>query len=135
MTVASAWGKQRWRHSSKVAKSMHELSIALSIIDVAEEEMERLGATQIVSIHLRIGLLSGVGRRSLASAFELARENTPCAKSLLIFEEVPVVAYCPVCREPKPVSSMQRFHCAVCDSPVSNVVQGQELQVTALEVE
>jgi hydrogenase nickel incorporation protein HypA/HybF len=114
---------------------MHELSIALSIIDVAEEELERLGATQVISIHLRIGLLSGVGRQSLASAFELARENTPCAKSLLIFEDVPVAAYCPVCREPRPVSSIQRFHCAVCDSPVSNVVQGQELQVTALEVE
>ena len=114
---------------------MHELSIALSIIDVAEEEMTRLGASQVISIHLRIGALSGVGKQSLASAFELARENTRCANSFLVFEDAPVVAYCPACREAGPITSMQRFHCSTCDTPVSTIVQGRELQVTAMEVE
>jgi hydrogenase nickel incorporation protein HypA/HybF len=114
---------------------MHELSIALSIIEVAEEEIARLGASEVTSIHLRIGALSGVGKRSLRSAFELARENTACAKSDLVFEDVPVIAYCPRCREPKPIFSIQQFNCLVCDSPVSELVQGRELQVTAMEVE
>jgi hydrogenase nickel incorporation protein HypA/HybF len=114
---------------------MHELSIALSIIDVAEEEVTRLGATEVISIRVRIGALSGVGKQSLTSAFELARENTLCAGSRLIFEDVPVVAYCPACKEARPISSVQQFTCVVCDSPVSNVVQGRELQVMALEVE
>jgi hydrogenase nickel incorporation protein HypA/HybF len=114
---------------------MHELSIALSIIDVAEEEITRLGASQVISIHLRIGTLSGVGKQSLASAFGLASENTSCAKSRLVFEDSPVLAYCPVCQEPKPISSIQQFHCSICNTPVADVVQGRELQVTAMEVE
>lgn len=113
---------------------MHELSIALSIIEVAEEELIKLGGTEVTSIHLRIGALSGVGKRSLSFAFELAKENTACATSSLIFEDVPVIAYCPRCREPRLITSIQQFNCAVCDSSVSDVVQGRELQVTALEV-
>jgi hydrogenase nickel incorporation protein HypA/HybF len=117
-----------------VANIMHELSIALSIIEVAEEEIVKLGVTGVTSIHLRIGALSGVGKRSLSSAFGLARENTACATADLVFEDVPVIAYCPRCREPRPISSIQQFNCAVCDSPVSDVVQGRELQVIAMEV-
>lgn len=114
---------------------MHELSVALSIIDVAEEELARLGASQVISIHVRIGALSGVGKQSPASAFELAREDTRCADSFLVFEDASVFAYCPVCRKAGPISSIQRFHCQVCDTPVSEIVQGRELQVTAMEVE
>ena len=68
---------------------MHELSIAISIIDVAEEEAVRLGAAQVTAIHLRIGALSGVAKEALASAFEMARENTQLAKTSLVFEEMP----------------------------------------------
>ncbi len=68
---------------------MHELSIAISIIDVAEEEVTRLGATQVTAIHVRIGALSGVAKEALASAFEMARENTELANTSLIFEEIP----------------------------------------------
>jgi hydrogenase nickel incorporation protein HypA/HybF len=113
---------------------MHELSIALSIIEIAEEEIARLGASEVTSIHVRIGALSGVGKRSLSSAFELARENTGCARSDLVFEDVPVIAHCPSCGVPRPISSIQQFHCAVCDSQAGEVVQGRELQVTAMEI-
>ena len=114
---------------------MHELSIALSIIEVAEEEIVRLGASQVISIHLRIGALSGVGKQSLVSAFELASENTPCAKSRLVFEDSPVLAYCPACRQPRPIASIQQFTCSICETPMAGLIQGRELQVTALEVE
>src|SRR4051812_48349498 len=99
---------------------MHELSIALSIIEVAEEEIARLGAHHVNSIYVRIGELSGVGKQSLNAAFELASENTPCAKSRLVFEDIAVLADCPVCRGPQSIVSLQQFNCAICCSPVSN---------------
>ena len=40
---------------------MHELSIAASIVDLAEEEAERR-AVRVVAIHLTLGALSGVVR-------------------------------------------------------------------------
>ena len=67
---------------------MHELSIALSILDFAAEEAERRGG-RVVAVHLRLGPLSGVVKEALLSAYELAREGTPLAAAALVVEEVP----------------------------------------------
>jgi hydrogenase nickel incorporation protein HypA/HybF len=53
----------------------------------------------------------------------------------LIVEEVPVVVYCPGCRADRPLSSIQFFSCAECGAPASQIVQGKELEVVALEIE
>ena len=53
---------------------MHELSIALSLLDLVEEEAERRGV-RVAAVHVRLGPLSGVVRDALVSAFELAREG------------------------------------------------------------
>jgi len=113
---------------------MHELSIALSILDVAEEEAARRGNIQVEAIHLRIGPLSGVVNEALQSAFELARENTPFASSRLVIEDVPIVIFCARCEAERPVRSLQDMQCASCDTPASHIVQGRELQLAALEL-
>jgi hydrogenase nickel incorporation protein HypA/HybF len=56
---------------------MHELSIALSIIDAACEEAERHAGARVVAVHLKLGPLSGVVKEALVSAYELAREGSP----------------------------------------------------------
>ncbi|MCU1221680.1 MAG: hypA, partial [Candidatus Angelobacter sp.] len=43
---------------------MHELSIAMSIVEMAEEEAERRGV-RISAVHLTLGLLSGVVKDAL----------------------------------------------------------------------
>jgi len=113
---------------------MHELSIALSILDVTEEEVERRGGAQVEAIHLKLGPLAGVVKEALISAFELAREATPFARSRLVIEEVPIAVFCPQCDAERPVRSMQDFCCAKCGTPASNVVHGRELELAALEL-
>ena len=44
---------------------MHELSIAMSIVELAEEEIERRGNVQITAVHLNLGELSGVMKEAL----------------------------------------------------------------------
>ena len=39
---------------------MHELSIAISLLETAEEEARRQGGGEVLALHLRIGPLSGV---------------------------------------------------------------------------
>jgi hydrogenase nickel incorporation protein HypA/HybF len=68
---------------------MHELSIAMSILDLVEEEADRRGNPRVEAIHLRVGALSGIVKEALLSAYELAAEQTPFAESKLVFEEVP----------------------------------------------
>jgi len=113
---------------------MHELSIALSILEVAGEEVDRRGGPQVEAIHLRLGPLSGVVPEALVSAYELAREATPFAGSRLVIEEVPIMVFCPKCEAERPVRSMQDFSCVECETPGSKLIHGRELEIAALEL-
>jgi hydrogenase nickel incorporation protein HypA/HybF len=113
---------------------MHELSIALSILDLAAEEAERHGG-RVAAVHLKLGPLSGVVKDALVSAYDLARENTPLARAELVVEEVPVVAYCPACATEQRLASVQDLCCPVCGAPTPQVVSGRELEVIALEID
>lgn len=113
---------------------MHELSIAMSIVEVAEEEAERRGV-QINAVHLRLGALSGVVKEALLSCYEMACEGTPLQGSHLMVEDVAIVIFCPACQAQRPLNSIQLFCCPECGMPCSEIVQGKELEVFALEVE
>ncbi|HEY1339442.1 MAG TPA: hydrogenase maturation nickel metallochaperone HypA [Bryobacteraceae bacterium] len=113
---------------------MHELSIAVSMIELAQEEAERRGV-RVSAIHLKLGPLSGVVRQALEGAYEIACEGTPLAGSRLVIEEVPIVAFCPTCNQRREIPSMLLMQCPECSAPTSEVLEGADLQVTALEVE
>jgi hydrogenase nickel incorporation protein HypA/HybF len=113
---------------------VHELSIALSMIDLAADELERQGGGRVVALHLRLGPLSGVIPEALVSAWDLACESSPLAGCRLVIENVPIVIDCPSCRGPRPVRSIQEICCADCGSPSTHVVTGREMDVVALEM-
>jgi hydrogenase nickel incorporation protein HypA/HybF len=114
---------------------MHELSIALSIVDVAAEEAQRRGLGRSAAVHLRLGPLSGVVKDALLSAYDLAREGTELAAANLVIEEVPLVTFCPCCGGPRTLASPQLLCCPECGTATPKVVSGRELEVVALEVE
>ena len=111
------------------------MSIALSILELAAEEVERRGGGGVAAIHLRLGPLSGVVKEALRSAYDLAREVSPLSKAELVIEEVPLVAYCPVCCAERTLGSAQQLCCPTCGTPTPEVVRGRELEVVALEIE
>ena len=113
---------------------MHELSIAMGIVEAATEEAQRR-SVQVSAVHLRLGALSGVVKDALLFSYEVACEDTPLAGSKLIVEDVPVVIVCPKCKENKALTSLQSFTCPDCGTPTMNIVRGKELEVFALEVE
>ncbi|HEX3557454.1 MAG TPA: hydrogenase maturation nickel metallochaperone HypA [Thermoanaerobaculia bacterium] len=113
---------------------MHELSIAVSLIEAACEEVGRLGEVRIAALHLRLGALSGVVRQALEFSFELAAAGTAIEGARLEIEEIPVAVLCPHCGEERELPSLQHFRCPVCDTPTPDVVRGRELELTALEI-
>lgn len=113
---------------------MHELSIAMSIVDLAAEEAERKGYSEVTAVHVRIGKLSGVVKEALESAYELAREGTMIADSKLVIEEVPVSILCPTCKKECRVESITHLCCSLCGTPSADIVSGRELEVSALEI-
>ncbi len=113
---------------------MHELSIALSIVEMASEEAARRGAERVDAVHLRLGLLSGVVPRALLASFDLACADTPLAGSRLFIEDVPIAIRCATCGGERDVSSLQSMACASCGTPGADVVRGREIEVVALEL-
>jgi hydrogenase nickel incorporation protein HypA/HybF len=113
---------------------MHELSIALSIIDGVEEEMERRGKSRVAAVHLRLGPLSGVSKDALLFSYGIAREGTILEGSRLEIEDTPVLLFCETCQQEVPAVSMQRLSCAICDNPSADIRRGSELEIIGLEL-
>lgn len=111
---------------------MHELSIALSMIEQIEEESARRGGGVVETVYVRVGVLSGVDAEALRFAFEMAREDTPLAESRLEIESVPLLVYCPQCASthaPDPWN----IACPDCIKPPQEILHGRELEVRAFE--
>jgi len=113
---------------------MHELSIANSIVEIATAAAKRQQAAHVNTVYLRLGPLSGVVSDALRFSYEIVCEGTPLAGSNLVIEELPVVVHCAACEAQRTVDSIQYLRCPMCGAPTPEVVQGRELEVTALEI-
>jgi hydrogenase nickel incorporation protein HypA/HybF len=114
---------------------MHELSIAMSMVEMATEEAASRGGVQVNAVHLKLGPLSGVVREALLFSYEVACAGTPLEGSQLIIEDIPVIVYCPTCEAETTPASLQQFCCSVCATPTPQVLRGKELEVFALEIQ
>jgi hydrogenase nickel incorporation protein HypA/HybF len=112
---------------------MHELSIALSIVDGVLEEAEQRGGLQIRAVHLRLGPLSGVDRNALLFAYQVACEGTPLEGSQLEIQGSEVVVHCRTCQAENQLCVMD-MRCPACGSRDTELLQGNNLEITALEL-
>ncbi|HEY6403413.1 MAG TPA: hydrogenase maturation nickel metallochaperone HypA [Blastocatellia bacterium] len=113
---------------------MHELSIAISIIEGAAEEARRHGAGRVNAVYLKLGPLSGVAKDALLFSYELACEGTALEGSRLIIEEIPATVFCSNCDVERALASIQRMSCPVCGGLTPQVKQGREIELVALEL-
>jgi hydrogenase nickel incorporation protein HypA/HybF len=114
---------------------VHELSIAHSLAELAEEAARRAGATRVVALHLAIGQLAGIEPGALEFSWDLAARDTILAGSRLEIRSLPVVVHCPVCAADVELPDMRRFRCPRCQTPSADLRQGRELEITGLEIE
>ena len=68
---------------------MHELSIAVNIVDIACEEAERQGDSRVDTVYLNLGVLSGVVKDALLFSWELACEGSRIAGARLAIRDMP----------------------------------------------
>jgi hydrogenase nickel incorporation protein HypA/HybF len=113
---------------------MHELSIAMSILESLQQEVSLRGCGPVEAVHIRVGGLSGVVPLALASAYQMAAGETPFAGSRLVIEQVPIVIYCDRCARERQVESPEWFCCPECHTPSAEIVSGRELEISALEL-
>jgi hydrogenase nickel incorporation protein HypA/HybF len=113
---------------------MHELSIAVNIVDGALEELRRHGAAEATAIYLRVGRLSGIDKDALQFSYGVACQETALEHSRLIIEDVDVAIFCAACGAERPTRSFPVLTCADCGALAERVVHGEELEITRMEV-
>ena len=114
---------------------MHELDIAYNLVEIADRLAQESNADRVLTVHLRLGALSGVVKNALLFGYEVAARDTRLEGSHLEIEQIPVVVYCETCDAEVNLPSLQAFLCPVCGTPTSDIRQGKELELTYLEVE
>lgn len=112
---------------------MHELSLVSAIADKALEVLERESASRLVSVRLRLGVLSCARRESLEFCFPLATRDTPLAGARLEIVDDPMVLSCRTCGE-RTEQMNPTVACAACGGDDVEVTGGRDLLIASLEV-
>lgn len=113
---------------------MHELSIAISIVDMAIDQAKLASANRVSEVELDIGVLSGIEYEALEFALEMAVKETILEETRFRINRVEPVAECPDCGHlyiPEGMFS----HCPQCKKPGIKLIRGTELQIKSLLVE
>lgn len=113
---------------------MHELSIALSLVDAACEEALRLDGERVAVLHVEVGALSGVVKDALLFSFEVAAAGTAVADARLEIMDVAATVWCERCREERELVNIADRYCRVCTASAPRLVRGMELRLVSLEV-
>jgi len=112
---------------------MHELSIALGIVKIAEEEVAKANANYVEKIELKIGSMSGVELSSLNYIWDSATKGTVLEGAKLDIEFIEAKAKCLECNIEYKLEKIYES-CPVCKGHFKEILQGKELKVKALEV-
>jgi len=112
---------------------MHELSIALGIVKIAEDETAKAKAEKVTKIELEIGVLAGVEIDSLNFVWESAIKD-----SVLEFanKEIAIIKGLGKCIDCDTEFHMENIYdcCPECGSNFKGILKGKELRVKAIEV-
>ncbi|MFF4833935.1 hydrogenase maturation nickel metallochaperone HypA [Streptomyces sp. NPDC001315] len=112
---------------------MHEMSIALAVIDQVERAAQQAGdVTAVRSVRLQVGELAGVVPDSLSFCFELACAGTLLEGAELATDAVPGRARCAPCAHEWAVGMPPRLSCPACGGTSTELLAGRELQIVSV---
>jgi len=113
---------------------MHELSIALSIVESAEEAARNNGASLISKVEVEIGTMAGVETDALLFAWDSVIQNTMAQNAPLIIHSIQAMANCTECGKDFPIDNYFT-ECPQCKSFRYQVTRGRELKVSSLTID
>ncbi len=113
---------------------MHEVSVALSLLEMIEERCRNEGYSSVESVRVRIGKASSILPEALKLAFEMAKKETVAGEAELLIDLIPVRALCKRCLKSFEGEDSFIFECPFCNSPSLRLISGRELDLVEMEV-
>jgi len=112
---------------------MHELSIAMRIVETVSEALPANEPGSVRAVQLRVGRFSTVVPDALHFAWDQATQNTRLERSQLQIELVEPQIDCIQCRQ-RFVLPGVRLRCPQCDQPANSLCRGRELEILSVEL-
>lgn len=114
---------------------MHEVSVALGLLDLVEEKCRETGYQTVSSVRVQVGKISGILPEALTFAFDsVKKERVTARDSELIIELIPLGGVCTACKQKFTTDEPYILECPSCSSSSFKINQGYELQLIELEV-
>ncbi len=113
---------------------MHEMSIALSIVEAVVAHAQKEGAVRISEIELLVGKLAGIEADSLKFCFSAAASGTLAGEARLVLEEPEGVGECGECGVRFPVN-FYYAECPECRSLRITIVSGEEFLIQSITID
>ena len=120
---------------------MHELSVALRIVEALDEELAEeadlfdSGELAVSAVTIQVGALTGLVPEALQFAWDMATENSRLQGSRLNIEWIDAAGYCSECKADRTITNLQSFRCPVCRTLIEQIVGGNEMEILTMEVQ
>ncbi len=111
---------------------MHEMSIAVQIIDHAVQVAGQNNATRIDEVEVQVGVMRQVVPEALEFAFSVAAEGTLAEWARLRLIEEKATAVCNACRHTFVPDVEWSFLCPQCQRADARIVAGNDIILKSL---
>ena len=112
---------------------MHELSIAMNILEIVQEECRKAGSEKVVELILEVGDLSGVDVEALTTCLQIASRETLLDGASMVINRHPGKGYCGKCGEEFVMEDILSL-CPFCFQPAVELREGQEMRIEEISV-
>jgi hydrogenase nickel incorporation protein HypA/HybF len=113
---------------------MHELSIAMSIAEIVEEESRLADSIKVEKITIEIGTQSGVMIEALQFAMEEVIMHSSFKDAVVSYEIITATASCEECCHEFDIQDFFMV-CPVCNSSKTFLIRGKELKIKSIVIE
>jgi hydrogenase nickel incorporation protein HypA/HybF len=111
---------------------MHEMSVAVAMVEQVTETPAAAASGTVSAVRLRLGELAGVVADSLRFCFSLACAGTVLDGAELLIDHVPGRARCTPCGAEWATGMPPQLCCPQCEGGSAELVSGRELQIVGL---
>lgn len=117
------------------SRSVHELSLVVSILEIIEEYAVKDGFSGVTALRLSCGKLSGVVPQALSFAFTVQSRGTRAEGATIEIETLPAAIYCLSCGKEVEIDRFEA-QCPRCGGCDVWLVRGtEELKLIELDVD
>ncbi len=113
---------------------MHEVSLALSLLDIIEKKCREEGYQKVESVRVRVGKASSVQPEAFSFAFEVVKRNTRAQNARFMVDLISIGGTCSACGNRFETEEAYILECPSCGSSSLQITQGYELEIMEMEV-